>query len=67
MRLSYIQLKMKIYQIFLIDSCQLNYKMALTGQEAYELLMMTPFAWRASEQVKENLQQAEVKEYTADF
>ncbi len=51
----------------LIDSCQLNYKMALTGQEAYELLMMTPFAWRASEQVKENLQQAEVKEYTADF
>lgn len=41
--------------------------MALTGYEAYELLMMTPFAWRASEQVKENLQQAEVKEYTADF
>ncbi|MEX9868765.1 23S rRNA (guanine(745)-N(1))-methyltransferase [Providencia huaxiensis] len=51
----------------LIDSCRLNYKMALTGYEAYELLMMTPFAWRASEQVKENLQQAEVKEYTADF
>lgn len=51
----------------LIDSCQLNYKMALTGQEAYELLMMSPFAWRASEQVKENLQQTEVKEYTADF
>lgn len=51
----------------LIDSCQLNYKMALTGQEAYELLMMTPFAWRASEQVKEDLQKAEVKEYTADF
>lgn len=29
--------------------------------------MMTPFAWRASEQVKEDLQKAEVKEYTADF
>lgn len=51
----------------LIDSSQLNYKMALTGQEAYELLMMTPFAWRASEQVKQNLQQAEVNDYTADF
>ncbi len=53
--------------MILMDESRLNYKMALTGQEAYELLAMTPFAWRASEDVKQNLQQAEVKNYTADF
>ncbi len=51
----------------LLDESQLNYKMVLTGSEAYELLAMTPFAWRASEEVKQHLKQAKVKDYTADF
>lgn len=51
----------------LLDESQLTYKMNLTGIEAYALLAMTPFAWRASEEVKQNLQQAKVKKYTADF
>lgn len=51
----------------LLDESRLNYKMRLTGTEAYNLLAMTPFAWRASENVKQELRQAEMQNYTADF
>lgn len=51
----------------LIDETRLNYAMDLEGEEAFALLEMTPFAWRASEEVKHQLKQAEVKSYTADF
>lgn len=51
----------------LLDETRLNYKMSLTGNEAHELLSMTPFAWRASEGVKQGLLLSELKDYTADF
>lgn len=51
----------------LLDETRLNYKMSLAGSEAYELLAMTPFAWRASEEVKQGLLLSDVKNYTADF
>ncbi|HBO22905.1 MAG TPA: 23S rRNA (guanine(745)-N(1))-methyltransferase [Providencia sp.] len=51
----------------LLDECRLNYKMNLSGGEAYELLAMTPFAWRASEEVKQTLKQSKDSLYTADF
>ena len=51
----------------LIDECNLKYEMDLLGEDAYELLAMTPFAWRASAQVKQLLRESEQKAYTADF
>ncbi|EJD6081580.1 MULTISPECIES: 23S rRNA (guanine(745)-N(1))-methyltransferase [Providencia] len=51
----------------LLDETRLNYKMSLAGSEAYELLAMTPFAWRASEEVKQGLLLSDAKNYTADF
>lgn len=35
-----------------IDQQTLAYPMTLSGAEAFDLLQMTPFAWRASEEVK---------------
>ncbi|MGG4608726.1 23S rRNA (guanine(745)-N(1))-methyltransferase [Providencia sp. Me31A] len=51
----------------LLDEVRLNYKMSLIGREAYELLAMTPFAWRASEDVKQSLLLSGLEGYTADF
>ena len=51
----------------LLNECRLKYKMNLLGEEAYELLAMTPFAWRASEEVKQALKLSEKSFYTADF
>ncbi|MFV8221481.1 23S rRNA (guanine(745)-N(1))-methyltransferase, partial [Enterobacter cloacae complex sp.6700776] len=51
----------------LIDETRLNYVMDLEGEEAFALLEMTPFAWRASEEVKQQLKQENEKDYTADF
>ncbi|MTC16879.1 23S rRNA (guanine(745)-N(1))-methyltransferase [Providencia alcalifaciens] len=51
----------------LIDETRLNYAMNLAGEEAFALLEMTPFAWGASEEVKQQLKQSEIKAYTADF
>lgn len=51
----------------LLDEVNLNYTMSLTGIEAFELLQMTPFAWRASEEVKQALKESVLKNYTADF
>lgn len=54
-------------QFQLLDESRLKYSMQLTGQEAFDLLQMTPFAWRASEDVKQQLKGSGVKSYTADF
>lgn len=54
-------------QFKLLDETNLNYSMSLTGHEAFELLQMTPFAWRASEEVKQVLKQSNTQNYTADF
>lgn len=51
----------------LMDETRLKYAMDLVGTEAFALLEMTPFAWRASEEVKLELQQSKNKQYTADF
>ena len=51
----------------LLDEKRLKYNMNLSGQDAYELLAMTPLAWRASEEVKRLLKLSETKHYTADF
>lgn len=54
-------------QFKLVDETNLKYSMHLTGDEAFALLQMTPFAWRASVDVKNTLQQSEPKDYTVDF
>ncbi|KGD78290.1 23S rRNA (guanine(745)-N(1))-methyltransferase [Pantoea vagans] len=45
----------------------LRYPMALTGAAATTLLQMTPFAWRAREDVWQTLQQSEQFSCDADF
>lgn len=54
-------------QFTLLDETNLKYSMQLTGNEGFELLQMTPFAWRASEDVKQALKQSQLTDYTADF
>ncbi|SFU66630.1 23S rRNA (guanine(745)-N(1))-methyltransferase [Xenorhabdus koppenhoeferi] len=39
----------------LISTETLAYEMSLNGEQAHDLLQMTPFAWRASEEVKTHL------------
>ncbi len=51
----------------LVDEQQLDYTMPLTGEEAIALLQMTPFAWKATEQVWQQLQQAELFKCEASF
>ncbi|WP_394251693.1 23S rRNA (guanine(745)-N(1))-methyltransferase [Vibrio profundi] len=46
---------------------QLNYTMHLTGGDAYDLLQMTPFAWKATEQFKQKLQSLPLFQCEADF
>ncbi len=46
---------------------KLNYSMTLSGQEADDLLQMTPFAWRASEIVRSQLIKTAEFECEADF
>lgn len=45
----------------------LRYPMALTGAAAVTLLQMTPFAWRARDEVWQTLQQSEQFSCDADF
>jgi len=45
----------------------LRYPMALTGAAAVTLLQMTPFAWRARDEVWQTLQQSELFNCDADF
>lgn len=46
---------------------QLNYTMSLSGSDAFDLLQMTPFAWRASDELRSDLKNAEIFECEADF
>jgi len=46
---------------------QLAYKMTLTGQQAFDLLQMTPFAWRATEVLKQQLIEQEAFVCETDF
>ncbi len=46
---------------------KLSYSMNLSGQDAFDLLQMTPFAWRASEAVKQQLLTSTQFECEADF
>jgi len=46
---------------------KLSYPMALSGQDAFDLLQMTPFAWRASAAIKQQLLNATRFECEADF
>ncbi len=51
----------------LVEECKLHYPMALNGSEAADLLQMTPFAWRASEDFKHRVSQSDTFECEADF
>ncbi|KPD02668.1 23S rRNA (guanine(745)-N(1))-methyltransferase [Moellerella wisconsensis] len=51
----------------LIDQQQLTYTLDLSGSKAFDLLQMTPFAWRASEAVKQQLKSTLNFHCTADF
>ena len=77
-----IELKEKIYQeaqfhddektpvkaLSLVGEFQLNYQMKFTrGVDVLNLLSMTPFAFKASEKVKEILAQTNDFTCTADF
>ena len=51
----------------LVVDQQLHYDMTLSGEEATALMQMTPFAWKTSEQVWQQLAQAQNFECEADF
>lgn len=45
----------------------LNYIMALSDGDAHDLLQMTPFAWKASDELRDKLKSATLYECEADF
>ncbi|MDX8000035.1 23S rRNA (guanine(745)-N(1))-methyltransferase [Xenorhabdus sp. Reich] len=51
----------------LISTETLAYDMSLDGEQAHNLLQMTPFAWRASEKVKADLMSRKQFNCEADF
>lgn len=51
----------------LIEESKLSYDMALTGQQADDLLQMTPFAWKANAMVRSQLAGAAQFMCSADF
>ncbi len=46
---------------------KLHYPMQLSGSQTLDLLQMTPFAWKASEELKQSLQAADIFHCEADF
>ncbi|UPK79673.1 23S rRNA (guanine(745)-N(1))-methyltransferase [Proteus vulgaris] len=46
---------------------QVAYMMNLNGKQAFDLLQMTPFAWQASEEVKQSLAESECFVCETDF
>jgi len=46
---------------------KVNYMMTLSGSEAFDLLQMTPFAWRAPEAYKQQLKDSASVQCEADF
>lgn len=75
------QLKERIYQdvqlhseepetiegFSLVHQEQLNYMMDLTDGDGFDLLQMTPFAWKASDELREQLKSATLFQCEADF
>ena len=60
--------KQPIKQLTLVREERLNYKMTLaTGKDTLNLLSMTPFAFKASQQVKDELAKSDEFECQADF
>ena len=51
----------------LIEEAQLNYDMSLTGEQADDLLQMTPLAWKATAELRRTLQTATQIIFEADF
>ncbi|OBT15987.1 23S rRNA (guanine(745)-N(1))-methyltransferase [Vibrio sp. UCD-FRSSP16_10] len=51
----------------LIDHIKLNYPMKLDNGLAFELLQMTPFAWKATEQLQQQLKSLDTFDCQADF
>lgn len=50
-----------------VSTESLRYEMALNGKQAFDLLQMTPFAWRATEAVMQDLAQRESFSCETDF
>ena len=51
----------------LIEETTLNYPMTLTGEQADDLLQMTPLAWKATAELRTQLQAATQLVFEADF
>lgn len=51
----------------LLSESKLDYEMNLSGQQAYDLLQMTPFAWKATDEVRSNLKSQQEFQCNADF
>ncbi|AIU66288.1 23S rRNA (guanine(745)-N(1))-methyltransferase [Vibrio coralliilyticus] len=49
------------------ETFKLTYTMPLQGGDAYDLLQMTPFAWKANEELRDCLKSAKLFECEADF
>lgn len=50
-----------------VSTESLRYEMTLNGKQAFDLLQMTPFAWRATEAVMQDLSQRETFACETDF
>lgn len=50
-----------------VSTESLRYEMSLNGKQAFDLLQMTPFAWRATEAVMQDLSQRETFACETDF
>ncbi len=51
----------------LLSESKLDYEMNLSGQQPYDLLQMTPFAWKATDEVRSNLKSQQEFQCNADF
>ena len=51
----------------LIEEQKINYTMTLTAGHAYDLLQMTPFAWKATDELRAELKTGQAIECEADF
>lgn len=54
-------------QFNLISEDKLNYVMGLSGEQAYDLLQMTPFAWKATDELRATLKDTSQFACQADF
>ncbi|ART82106.1 23S rRNA (guanine(745)-N(1))-methyltransferase [Oceanisphaera profunda] len=56
-----------IHGFELVEEAKLNYDMTLTGEQADDLLQMTPLAWKAQVELRTQLQAATQLMFEADF